>query len=472
MYTLKKAYYKEVSPERIQQAMIMEEKEHGNYNLLRLVSVGNKNTLTGGVTAMHRKNDNRQVEKRQRITDATLVIGMDIGCEFNAMCLMSKEGTILGRYPKIYNSRKGFDYFHGIVESMKEKYGFTDVLIGMEPTGHYWRKIAYFAMDKQYEVRFIRTTALKHQRELDESSSAKNDIRDAYTIANIAREGKYIDTVIEDNIFRQLRTLAHTREKIQRISTGAKHALKGMLEDYFPELKHIFWSMKAKGLWALLEHYPFPEDVLKTDIDTVTELIAQSTRRKIQAHEKALQIYKAAQHSIGLQRVGDADRFRVAAYLSEIRHSETQLKEIEAQMEALLKKIPLAEYILSMPGIGTLTCGVFLGELGNPCNFTNPKQIVKYAGCDPKEHDSGQRTGRRIISKKGRWLLRKYLYFMAMRVVHRSPFLKDYYENKQKTMTKKEALCAVVIKLIKVIFALLRDKRTFTEKQSCLKQAA
>jgi len=59
-----------------------------------------------------------------------------------------------------------------------------------------------------------------------------------------------------------------------------------------------------------------------------------------------------------------------------------------------------------------------------------------------------------------------------MRVVHRSPFLKDYYENKQKTMTKKEALCAVVIKLIKVIFALLRDKRTFTEKQSCLKQAA
>ena len=52
----------------------------------------------------------------------------------------------LGRYPKIYNSRKGFDYFHGIVESMKKKYGFTDVLIGMEPTGHYWRKIAYFAM--------------------------------------------------------------------------------------------------------------------------------------------------------------------------------------------------------------------------------------------------------------------------------------------------------------------------------------
>lgn len=452
--------------------MNMEGKEHGNYSLLRLVSVGNKNTLTGGVTAMRKKNDNRQVEKRQRITGATLVIGMDIGCEFNAMCLMNKEGTVLGRYPKIYNSRKGFDYFHGIVEGMKKKYGFTDVLIGMEPTGHYWRKIAFFAMDKNHEVRFIRTTALKHQRELDESSSAKNDMRDAYTIGNIVREGKYIDTVIEDGVFRQLRTLAHTRERIQRISTGAKHALKGVLEDYFPELKSIFWSMNAKGLLALLEQCPFPGDVLTIGPDTLTEILAKSTRRKKKAREKALMIYEAAGQSVGLKCIGEADRHRTALFLSEIRHSEGQLKEIELRMKTLLQKIPFAEYILSMPGIGVLTCGVFLGELGDPYNFRDPKQIVKYAGYDPKEHDSGQSIGRKIISKKGRWLLRKYLYFMAMRVVHRSPFFKKYYENKQKTMAKKEALCAVVIKLVKVIFALLRDKRTFTEKQRCLKQAA
>jgi transposase len=452
--------------------MNMEIKEHGNYNLLRIIFAANKNTLTGGAKAMHRKNDNRQVEKRQRITDATLVVGMDIGCEFNAMCLMNKEGTVLGRYPKIYNSRKGFDYFYSIIEAAKKKHGFTDILIGMEPTGHYWRKIAFFAMDKGYEARFIRTTALKHQRELDESSSAKNDMRDAHTIANIVREGKYIDTVIEDGAFRQLRTLAHTRERIQRSNTGAKHALKGVLDDYFPELKHFFWSMKAKGLWAILERCPFPEDVLAMSPDILTGIIVKSTRRKIQAREKALKIYEAARQTVGLKQTGQADRYRVAAYLSEIRHSEAQLKEIELAMKALLKKIPFAEYLLSIPGIGVLTCGVFLGELGNPYNFKDPKQIVKYSGYDPREHDSGQLIGRKIISKKGRWLLRKCLYFMALRAVHRSPFFKEYYGNKQKNMKKKEALCAVVIKLIKVVFALLRDKRTFAEKQSCLKQAA
>jgi hypothetical protein len=44
---------------------------------------------------------------------------------------------------------------------------------------------------------------LKHHREIDESSSAKSDQRDALTIANITREGKYIDTIIEDGVLRQ-----------------------------------------------------------------------------------------------------------------------------------------------------------------------------------------------------------------------------------------------------------------------------
>ncbi len=125
---------------------------------------------------MHGKDYNKQIAKRQKIKRTTLVVGMDIGNEFNAMCLMNKEGEVLDKYPRIYNSRKGFNYFSKIIETIKKKKGFKDVLIGMEPTGYYWRKIAYFAKDKGYEVRFVRTTALRHQRELDESSSAKSDL--------------------------------------------------------------------------------------------------------------------------------------------------------------------------------------------------------------------------------------------------------------------------------------------------------
>ena len=177
---------------------------------------------------MHTKQYSRQQEKRNRIGNQTLVVGMDIGSEFNAACFMDKEGNVLGRYPTIYNSRKGFDYFQTMLMKTKRKHKLTDVLIGMEPTGHYWRKIAFFAKEKGYEVRFVRTTAVKHQRELDESSSGKSDSKDAYTIGNIVREGKYIDTVIEESVFRQLRTLAHARERILRYIVGSTHGLQAV----------------------------------------------------------------------------------------------------------------------------------------------------------------------------------------------------------------------------------------------------
>lgn len=424
---------------------------------------------------MSQKDCNKQVKRRQKITKATLVVGLDIGNEFNAMALMDKSGEIKSRYPKVFNSRRGFEYFRKAIEQAKKKHKMRKVLIGFEPTGHYWRKIAYYAKECGYEVRFIRTTAVKSQRELDESSSAKTDIRDAITIANIVREGKYIDTVIEDGILRQLRTLAHVRENIQRYNVGCKHRLKAVLEDYFPELIGVFWSMKAKGLWAVLEECPLPEDVVKKTIEEIAEIIGKSSRRKGKALEKAKKIWEAAKESIGLKYVGEADRYRLKMNLEAIKKAECQLKEVEEEMAGLLANIPESKILMSIRGVGRITTAVFLGELGDPKNFTNARQIIKYAGYDPKENDSGKSIGRKKISKKGRWLLRKYLYFMGMRVIYRNTFFRKYYDKKLRKknrwghiLKKKEALCAVIIKLIKVIFALLRDKKMFTMKAPSL----
>lgn len=111
---------------------------------------------------MSKRDYSKQLERRQRIKSTTLVVGVDIGSKFNAVALMNKEGEALGKYPKVFNSRKGFEYFVEVIEGVRVRYGLKDVLIGMEPTGHYWREIAYFAKERGYTIRFIRTTALKH----------------------------------------------------------------------------------------------------------------------------------------------------------------------------------------------------------------------------------------------------------------------------------------------------------------------
>lgn len=419
---------------------------------------------------MSERDYNKQVMKRQRISERTLVVGVDVGNAFNAVGFMNKEGKVLSSCAKLYNSREGFEQFVKMTEELKTKYGLKDVLIGMEPTGHYWRKLAYFAKEQGYEVRFVRTTALKHHREIDESSSAKSDRRDALTIANITREGKYIDTVIEDGAMRQLRTLAKTRERVLRYSVSAKNALHAALDDYFPEVHEIFRAMGTRSLWAILEQCPFPDDVVVMKISSLQELIARSSRKKAGAAQKAKALYQAAQKSIGLKSIGTADRFRITICLEEVKRTVLMLKEIDRQMKKVLMEMPSAPYLLSIPGVGPLSAAVFLGELGNPAYFNNARQIVKYAGYDPQESDSGSWVSRKFISKKGRWLMRKYLFFMSMRVVVLSKYFQDYYQRKLQTKNRvgqqpkrKEILCAVAIKLIKVIFALLRDQRKFID---------
>lgn len=413
---------------------------------------------------------NRQVAKRQRIRKVTLIVGVDIGKSFNAAGFMDKDGNVLGSCAKLYNSREGFEEFINLIEGLKAKHHLRDVLIGLEPTGHYWRKLAYFAKDQGYEVRFVRTTALRHHREIDESSSAKSDRRDALTIANITREGKYIDTVIEDGPLRQLRTLSKARERLLRYSVSAKNSLHAALDDYFPELHDIFWSMGSRSLWAILERSPFPQDVLLMKESTLEELIARSSRKKAGSAQKAKALCDAAQKSIGVKQIGSADRYRIGICLEEVKRTVMTLKNIDKQLKCMLKKIPSAPYLMSIPGIGPLSAAVFIGEIGDPVNFHNARQLVKYAGYDPQESDSGSRIGRRFISKKGRWLLRKYLFFMSMRVVVLSKYFQEYYQRKLETKNRfgqqprrKEMLCAVAIKLIKVIFALLRDKRGFED---------
>jgi len=150
-----------------------------------------------------------------------------------------------------------------------------------------------------------------------------------------------------------------------------------VLDDYFPELKKLFYAMNTKGLWAVLENCPFPEDVLKFEKTAIADIITKASRSKTDGARKAAALYLAAETSIGLKRVGDADRYRLTVCLNEVKRTERMLQEIKEEMKELLKHLPAAQSLLSIPGVGHLSAAIFLGELGNPAYFHHAKQIIK-----------------------------------------------------------------------------------------------
>ena len=61
---------------------------------------------------------------------------------------------------------------------------------------------------------------------------------------------------------------------------------------------------------------------------------------------------QATKESVGPKAIRKADRVRFTMYLEEIKRSDARRKVLERQGKALLAGSPLAEYILSLSGMG------------------------------------------------------------------------------------------------------------------------
>jgi transposase len=414
-----------------------------------------------------KKNNLKIINRKKEITIKSLIVGIDIGSEFHSVVFQNKDGMILDSINILYNSRRGFDYLDKKILIIKEKYNLDNVHIGFEPTGHYWKNIIYHLSESGHRIHFIRTTAVKSQRELDESSPSKTDIRDANTIASLVREGKYLDSKIQFGVFKNLRDIGKLRAKVMEMKTSMICRLTMLVQLYFPELLKLFWATDSVGFWRLLKQCQFPTDIKQKSNEELKDILKVQGLKQSKLNEMIQKLREASENSIGL-RSNEFDRFNIMHCISNLEMFHNQLKEIKIKMEELLEQIEYWKYLKSINGVGVVTAATLLGELGEPSNFKDSKEIIKFAGLDPKEKSSGKYRGKIKLSKKGRYLMRTMIYFISMRLVHRDEGFKAYYEYKLRTknrdgrfLEKKEALMAVGIKFIKVIFAMFRDKRKY-----------
>jgi len=73
----------------------MKKEKHDSQSPLRTSLVVSKKHLNGRSNRHVCEAVYRPIQKRQKITNHTVVIGIDIGSEFNAVCLMDKEGDMI-----------------------------------------------------------------------------------------------------------------------------------------------------------------------------------------------------------------------------------------------------------------------------------------------------------------------------------------------------------------------------------------
>lgn len=120
---------------------------------------------------------------------------------------------------------------------------------------------------------------------------------------------------------------------------------------------------------------------------------------------------------------------------------QEQLERITAVLQEELLKVPNAEKMLAVKGIGIITVAGFLAEVGDLGRFTSPKQIQKLAGLEPKENRSGKHKGRTSISKRGRRKLRRLLFQAVLPLIRSNEDFREvytYYTTRKENPLKRE----------------------------------
>ncbi|WP_257352402.1 IS110 family transposase, partial [Pseudalkalibacillus decolorationis] len=147
----------------------------------------------------------KQNQKILQLTEQTVIIGVDIAKHKHVARAQDFRGVQFGKAFTFENSIEGFTRLCIWIEGLKDKQAKSEVIIGMEPTGHYWLPLAYWLKGKSIKAVVVNPGHVKKSKELDDNSPTKNDVKDARVIARLVEEGRYSEPNLPEGIYADLR---------------------------------------------------------------------------------------------------------------------------------------------------------------------------------------------------------------------------------------------------------------------------
>lgn len=415
-----------------------------------------------------------ETKRLKKVNEKTLIVTVDIGKTTNIGYGRCPNRTEIKPF-EFFNNGQGFKKFWDRIVQAKEANHLEEIVVGFESTGSYGEPLQHFLMKRSVALVQVNPMHTKRLKELQGNSPNKTDRKDPRVIADIIELGHALTVVIPEGVAAELRRLTHARERVSRRRTALFNQIQDLVFIIFPEFLQVMKDIKTRSAQYLLRHYPCPEDVVQCGLENLSFMLRRISRGKLKK-ESVQALYAVAGHSVGLQEGRKAILLEIQEILSGIESADKFMEKLEQEMASLLPEIPYSHSILSLKGIGEVTAAGLIGEVGDFSKFHTLSEVLKMAGLNLFEISSGKHKGDRHITKRGRSLLRRILFFAALNTVRKGGVMYDTYQRHLgKGMPRMKALVAVERKLLRILFALARDHSEFIVEYSnliSLKKAA
>ena len=410
------------------------------------------------------------------VKDDTLIVAVDIGMEMNRGYCTTPDGRDIKPF-KFDNTREGMDKLWGMVMASKNRFQCEEIIVGYESTGPYGEPMVHYLMKKPVMLVQVNPMHTKRVKEISDNSPLKTDDKDPRVIADIIKLGRTLSIVIPEGDAAYLRRLNNSRERHVGERTALLNQLQQLVFLLFPEFKKVFKNIKCITPLYLLKKYPTPEAISVLDKDTLGKEMRKQSRGKFR-EQHAEMLIRFAKNTVGIKEGVLGLSMDIRHILAQLEMLNTLIGEIENEMEIALGRIPYSSKLLSITGLGVVSVAGIIGEVGDFKKFQTRGEIMKLAGLDLYEISSGKWKGRRKISKRGRSLLRKILYYAGIQTIRKNGILHDYYTRlTDGGMKRMKSLVAVSRKLLGIIYAIVRDGSEYlvnfeSIKRQVIKKAA
>jgi hypothetical protein len=317
----------------------------------------------------------------------------------------------------------------------------------------------------------------KRVKEINDNSPLKTDDKDPRVIADIIKSGRALSVVIPDGDAAYLRRLNNSRERHVRERTALVNQLQQLVFLLFPEFKTVMKDIKCKTPLYILKTYLTPAAISVLDKHDLGEEMRKQSMGKFNERHADMLI-NLSRNTIGIREGALGLSMDIRHILIQLEMLKDLISEIEGEMEMAHERIPYSSKLRSIKGLGVVSVAGIIGEIGDFKKFQTRGEIMKLAGLDLYEISSGKMKGQRRISKRGRSLIRKILYYVAIQTIRKNGIMHDYYKRLTNGgMKRMKALVAVSRKLLGIIYAIVRDDSEYlfnfeSSKRQVIKKAA
>jgi transposase len=304
------------------------------------------------------------------------------------------------------------------------------------------------------------------------AGEGKTDAKDAYVIAETARLRRDLAVIdAATDLVRNLAVLTGHRADLIADRVRMINRLRDLMTSVFPSLERAFDYSAHKGALVLLTGYASPDRIRRMGESRLASWLRQrNVRGSADVAARALAAAKTQTVVLPGQELTTSIITELAGALLAL---DERLKALDAQIEESFAEHPQAAVIQSMPGFGPFLGASLLVGTGDLRAFPSAGHLAAAAGLVPVPNDSGRRTGNLHRPLRYSRPLRHVFYLSAQTSMMRAGPNRDYYLKKRtRGATHSQAVIALARRRIDVLWALLRENRTWTAAPPATSQAA